>query len=44
VGQPPGIQIKSQIQPLAQAPGGDVVNELIKQWSDRYFDASTSPS
>jgi ABC-type sulfate transport system substrate-binding protein len=44
VGQTPDIQIKSQIQPLAQAPGGDVVNELIKQWSDRYFDASTSPS
>lgn len=44
VGQPPGIQIKSQIQPLAQAPGGDVVSELIKQWSDRYVDASTSPS
>jgi serine/threonine protein kinase len=44
VGQASDIQIKSQIQPLAQAPGGDVVNELIKQWSDRYFDASTSPS
>jgi serine/threonine protein kinase len=44
VGQSSDIQIKPQIQPLAQAPGGDVVNELIKQWSDRYFDASTSPS
>lgn len=44
VGQSSDIQIQSQIQPLAQAPGGDVVNELIKQWSDRYFDASTSPS
>ena len=44
VGQSTDMQIKSQIQPLAQAPGGDVVNELIKQWSDRYFDASTSPS
>jgi hypothetical protein len=44
VGQSSDVQIKSQIQPLAQAPGGDVVNELIKQWSDRYFDASTSPS
>jgi len=44
VGQSSDMQIKSQIQPLAQAPGGDVVNELIKQWSDRYFDASTSPS
>jgi serine/threonine protein kinase len=44
VGQSTEMQIKSQIQPLAQAPGGDVVSELIKQWSDRYFDASTSPS
>ena len=44
VGQSSDVKIKPQIQPLAQAPGGDVVNELIKQWSDRYFDASTSPS
>jgi serine/threonine protein kinase/ABC-type Fe3+ transport system substrate-binding protein len=44
VGQSSDVKIESQIQPLAQAPGGDVVNELIKQWSDRYFDASTSPS
>ncbi len=44
LGQPSDIQIESQIQPLAQAPSGDVINELIKQWSDRYRDASTSPS
>lgn len=44
VGQSPDIQIKGQIQPLAQAPGGDVIDELMKQWSDRYRDASTSPS
>jgi hypothetical protein len=44
VGQSSDVQIKSQIQPLAQAPSGEVVNELIKEWSDRYFDASTSPS
>ncbi len=42
--QPSAIQIESQIQPLAQAPSGDVINELIKQWSNRYQDASTSPS
>ncbi len=44
LGQPSDIQIESRIQPLAQAPSGDVINELIKQWSDRYRDASTSPS
>jgi hypothetical protein len=44
LGQPPDIKITSQIQPLAQAPGGDIINELIKQWSDHYRDASTSPS
>jgi hypothetical protein len=44
LGQSQDIQIKAQIQPLAQAPGGDVIYELIKQWSDRYHDASTSPS
>jgi Bacterial extracellular solute-binding protein len=44
LGQPSAIQIESQIQPLAQAPSGDVINELIKQWSNRYQDASTSPS
>jgi len=44
LGQSSDIQIESQIQPLAQAPGGDVINELMKQWSDRYSDASTSPS
>jgi serine/threonine protein kinase len=44
LGQSSDIQIKTQIQPLAQAPNGDVINELIKQWSDRYQDASTSPS
>lgn len=44
LGQSPDIKIESQIQPLAQAPGGDVINELMKQWSGRYSDASTSPS
>ncbi len=44
LGQSSNIQIKPQIQPLAQAPSGDVVRELLKQWSDRYRDASTSLS
>jgi Bacterial extracellular solute-binding protein len=44
LGQSPDVQIESQIQPLAQAPAGDVINELMKQWSARYSDASTSPS
>ena len=44
LGQPSTIKIEAQVQPLAQTPGGDVINELIKQWSSRYSDASTSPS
>ncbi|GHO99171.1 hypothetical protein KSF_092190 [Reticulibacter mediterranei] len=38
------IQIKSQIQPLAQTPAGGVITELLKQWSDRYKDAPTALS
>ena len=44
LGQSSDVKIEAQIQPLAQAPGGDVISELIKQWSNRYSDASTSPS
>jgi serine/threonine protein kinase len=38
------IQIKSQIQPLAQTPAGSVIDELLKQWSERYKDAPTALS
>lgn len=38
------IQIKSQIQPLAQTPAGGVIEELLKQWSERYKDAPTALS
>jgi hypothetical protein len=40
--QSPDIQIRPTIQPLAQAPGGDVVDELIAQWKQRYNDVATT--
>ncbi len=35
--------IPPQIQRLAQSPGGGVVDELVKQWKDKYNDTSTTP-
>lgn len=37
------ITIHSQIQPLAQFPNADVINELIKLWKARYNGAYTEP-
>lgn len=42
LGQTADIQIKATIQPLAQPPSGNVVNELIKQWTDRYDSVATT--
>ena len=42
LGQTADIQINTTIQPLAQAPGGNAVNELIKQWQNSYGDAATT--
>lgn len=44
IGQSPDIRIQQQIEPLAQTPGGDVVDELLKQWTQRYSNASTALS
>jgi serine/threonine protein kinase len=42
LGQSADIQIHATIQPLAQAPGGNVVNELIEQWQNYFGDAATT--
>jgi serine/threonine protein kinase len=42
-GQPPDIIISPQIQSLAQAPSGVVINQLIKQWTAQYGSAATTP-
>jgi serine/threonine protein kinase len=41
--QPPDIIISPQIQSLAQAPSGVVINQLIKQWTQQYGSAATTP-
>ncbi|HLI09152.1 MAG TPA: protein kinase [Ktedonobacteraceae bacterium] len=38
-GQSAGTRIMPEIQPLVQAPDGDVVNELLNQWLKRYNSA-----
>jgi len=43
LGQPAGININSQIQSLAQAPSGVVINKLLQQWTDKYGSAATTP-
>jgi serine/threonine protein kinase len=45
LGQPSDIQsaIKTQIQNIAQPPGGDVVTELIAQWVKGWGNAATAP-
>jgi ABC-type Fe3+ transport system substrate-binding protein len=42
LGQSPNLQIKQQIQPLAQPPGGPMVNELIAKWKANYDGAPTT--
>jgi hypothetical protein len=43
LGQSADIVFQPQIQDIAQAPAGDVVNELIAQWKKQYDDAATAP-
>jgi len=43
LGQPAGININPQIQSLAQAPSGVVINKLLQQWTDKYGSAATTP-
>jgi serine/threonine protein kinase len=42
LGQSPDIHILNQIQPLAQPPRGEVVNELIHQWKRLYDGVPTT--
>jgi len=42
-GQPAGITISPQLQSLAQAPSGVVINKLLQAWTDQYGTSATTP-
>lgn len=40
--QSPAIQVRSQIQPLAQPPTSAIIGEIIRQWQARYNGSETT--
>jgi hypothetical protein len=43
LGQSADIKVIQDIQNIAQPPSGEVVNELINQWVQRWGNSATAP-